>query len=218
MNSVLMNSLPLSLSYERTTNGRRSSARASTQERLRYALFLADAFSIHPVAKSNAVRVRQNSPSETGAVRDSIGLHVAQQSVQFVARFPDRDQVAQQLARRAGGRQPSGPYSVAYRSKVLVNRDRAHRHKLMEFVPVIGVETTHARSTGSHWGNIAFRYLPHDMSVITRTSRNSSRNRAEYRLGRSGRRSSAFHRTNPPRTCVWRYFCLCSASHACGRG
>lgn len=38
---------------------------------------------------------------------------------------------------------------------------------------------------GSHWGSIVFRYLPHGMSIITHTSRSSSLERSEYRLGRS---------------------------------
>ena len=64
-------------------------------ERLRYALFLADAFSVHPVAKSTTVRVRQNSPRALGpAVGDGVGLHVARQPVELVARLPDGDRVA----------------------------------------------------------------------------------------------------------------------------
>ena len=73
-------------------------------------------------------------------MRDGVGLHVSGKPVQFVGHLPDRDRVAQQLARRACGRQTLGPRRVAHGSEVPVDRGRARRHELVEHGPVIAVE------------------------------------------------------------------------------
>lgn len=71
------------------------------------------------------------------AVGDGVGLDVAGQAVQFVAGLPDRDGVAQQLARGPGRHGSPGPGGVPRLFEVPVHRGRAHPLQLQEREPVI---------------------------------------------------------------------------------
>lgn len=66
------------------------------------------------------------------AMGDGVGLHVAGQAVELVACLPDRNRVAQQLARRAGGRHALGVGGVAHGLEVSVHRGRAHREQFVD--------------------------------------------------------------------------------------
>ena len=68
---------------------------------------------------------------------DGVGLDVAGQAVQFVAGLPDRDGVAQQLARGPGRHGSPGPGGVPRLFEVPVHRGRAHPLQLQEREPVI---------------------------------------------------------------------------------
>ena len=118
-------------------NGIRPSIVSSALEKFTNALLRQEAFSVHPVAMSTTVRVRQNSPGARTAVGDGVGLDVAGQAVQFVAGLPDRDGVAQQLARGPGRHGSPGPGGVPRLFEVPVHRGRAHPLQLQEREPVI---------------------------------------------------------------------------------
>ena len=111
-------------------NGIRPSIVSSALEKFTNALLRQEAFSVHPVAMSTTVRART-------AVGDGVGLDVAGQAVQFVAGLPDRDGVAQQLARGPGRHGSPGPGGVPRLFEVPVHRGRAHPLQLQEREPVI---------------------------------------------------------------------------------
>lgn len=159
---------------------------ASARERLRYALFLADAFSVHPVAKSTTVRVRQNSPR-------ALGPQWATVSASTLPGSPSSSSPAFLMVIELRSSSPAGRVVAIPLGRAASRTGLRYRSTVAALIvmsssnvdPSYASSSPHARSMGSHWGSIVFRYLPHGMSIITHTSRSSSLERSEYRLGRS---------------------------------
>ena len=159
---------------------------ASAWERLRYALSRADAFSVHPVAKSTTAGVRRNSPLRLGPQWATVSASTlpgrpSSSSLAFLIVIELRDSSpAGRVAANPLGRAASRT-GLRYRSIV----EALIAISSPSACPSHSSSSPQSRSTGSHCGSIALRYLPHGMSINTHTRTSSCRDWPEYRHGRS---------------------------------
>ena len=166
-------------------NGRRDSIIASALEKFANALFLHDAFSVHPVAMSTTVRVRQKSPFRLGPQWATVSASTLPGSPSSSS--PAFLIVIELRNSSPAGLVPARPFGLAASRVFLRYRSIVAGLIAMSSLnanPSYSASSPWALSVGSHRGSICLRYFAHGRSIISHTRTSSSRDCSEYRFGR----------------------------------